>query len=328
MKPPFSITEKTINLIAEIAEQIGKLEGIGEYSRNLHLRKANRFRTIQSSTAIEGNTLTLEQITAVLNGKKVIGNPREIQEVKNAYDAYEKILTFNPYKISDFLKAHNLMTSDLVTESGKFRKGNVGVVAANKVVHVGARPEFVSQLMKDLFAWAKKSDAHPLIKSSVIHFEIEVIHPFADGNGRMGRLWQTLVLASWHEIFAWIPIETIIHKKQQAYYDVLGRAGAVAESTEFVEFMLENIAEAINELPVNKITDIITDISTDKLSKIELEFLKSIANFIKTNGSIDNHHAQLLTNKSEASIKKYFAGLVKAKVLKAIGSNKGRKYSF
>jgi Fic family protein len=201
-KPPFAITDKIANLVAKIAEETGRIEGAGEYSRNLHLRKANRLRSIHSSTAIEGNTLSLQQVTEIINGKRVIGNNREIKEVKNAYDAYEQILNFNPFKVADFLKAHNLMTMGLVAESGKFRAGNVGVFSGKKIVHLGANPEFVPKLVKELFAWAKNSDTHPLIKSSVMHFEIEFIHPFSDGNGRMGRLWQTLVLASWHEIFA------------------------------------------------------------------------------------------------------------------------------
>lgn len=325
-KPPFIITEKITNLAVHIAEQIGKIQGSGEYGRNLRLRKINRLRSIQSSTAIEGNTLSLEQITDVINGKRVVGNPREIKEVKNAYDAYEQMLSFNPFNIADFLEAHKLLTADLVKESGIFRAGNVGVFSAKKVVHLGARPEFVPKLVQDLFGWAEKSDIHPLIKSSVIHFEIEFIHPFADGNGRIGRLWQTLVLSRWHEIFAWIPTETIVYENQAEYYRVLGAAEKTADSTEFVEFMLEAIKTALNELPTNKTTDIIPDKLTDKLSKAELEFLRTIAGFIENNGCIDNYRAQLLANKSAESVKKYFAALVKAGILTATGANKGRKY--
>ncbi|MDR1124338.1 MAG: Fic family protein [Elusimicrobiota bacterium] len=325
-KPPFTITEKITNLAAQIAEQIGKIQGSGEYGRNLHLRKVNRLRSIQSSTAIEGNTLSLEQITDVINGKRVIGNPREIKEVKNAYDAYEQMLKFNPFNTADFLEAHKLLTVGLVEEAGRFRTGNVGVFAGNKIVHLGARPEFVPNLVQDLFDWAKKSDIHPLIKSSVVHFEIEFIHPFADGNGRIGRLWQTLILSRWHEIFAWIPTETIIYENQAEYYQMLGNAEKTADSTEFIEFMLEAIKAALNELPVNKITDIIPDKLTDKLSKAELDFLRAIAGFLENNGEIDNYRAQLLTNKSAESVKKYFASLVNAGILAATGANKGRKY--
>lgn len=325
-KPPFTITHKIANLVAQIAEQIGKVQGSGEYRRNLHLRKVNRLRSIQSSTAIEGNTLSLEQITALIDGKRIIGNPREIREVKNAYEAYEQMLKFDPFKTKDFLAAHKMLTTDLVEEAGKFRTGNVGVFSGKKVVHIGAKPEFVPGLVKDLLDWAKTADVHPLIKSSVVHFEIEFIHPFADGNGRIGRLWQTLVLADWHELFAWIPTETIVYENQAEYYAVLGRAEKTADSTEFIEFMLEAIAAAISELPINKITDIILDKITDKLSKAELEFLRGIIGYLENNGEIDNYRAQLLTNKSADSVKKYFATLIEARVLLATGANKGRKY--
>ncbi|MDR1361426.1 MAG: Fic family protein, partial [Rickettsiales bacterium] len=318
--------EKIANLVAQIAEMVGKIQGSGEYGRNLHLRKINRLRSIQSSTAIEGNSLSFEQITDVIKGKRIIGNPREIKEVKNAYEAYEHILTFNPFNTKDFLTAHKLLTLDLVNESGKYRSGNVGVFAGEKVVHIGAKPRFVPGLVSDLFEWAKKSDIHPLIKSSVMHFEIEFIHPFADGNGRIGRLWQTLVLSKWSEIFAWVPIETIVYENQAEYYAVLGRAEKTGNSTEFIEFMLGAIAAALKELPTKKITDIIPDKITDKLGKAELEFLQNIIGFLENNGTIDNYRAQLLTNKSAESIKKYFAALVSAGILTATGQNKGRKY--
>ncbi|MDR3329386.1 MAG: Fic family protein [Prevotellaceae bacterium] len=325
-QPPFTLTTRTTNLLADISEHIGKIQGAGEYQRNLHLRKVNRIRSIQSSTAIEGNTLSVEQITDIINGKRVLGNPREIKEVKNAYEAYEKILTFNPYSVKDFLSAHGYMTLDLVKSTGKFRSGNVGVFDGNRITHLGANPSFVPNLIADLFDWANKTDVHPLIKSAVVHFEIEFIHPFDDGNGRMGRLWQTLVLSRWHEIFAWIPIETVIYENQQEYYRVLGESENTADSGAFIEFMLEVILKTIKELPVRKITDILPEIITDKLKKAELEFLKSIIGFLENNGSIDSYHAQLLTNKSAESVKKYFATFVNLGILSSEGATKGRKY--
>jgi len=324
--PPFTITEKITNLVAQIAEKVGRIQGSGEYGRNLHLRKVNRLRSIQSSTAIEGNTLSIEQVTDIIDGRRIAGNPREIREVRNAYNAYENMLKFNPFSVNDFLAVHELLTADLVTESGIFRAGDVGVVSGGKVVHLGARPEFVPALVKDLFEWAETSNVHPLIKSSVIHFEIEFIHPFADGNGRIGRLWQTLVLSRWHEIFAWIPTETMVYRNQAEYYRVLGSAEKTADSTEFIEFMLETIVEALNELPISKITDIFPDIITDKLSKTEMEFLRLIAGYLENNGEIDNYRAQFLTGKSAESAKKHLASLTRAGVLIAVGSNKGRKY--
>jgi Fic family protein len=325
-QPPFNITSEVMNRVAAISELIGKIQGSGEYRRNLHLRKVNRIRSIQSSLAIENNSLSTEQVTDIINGKRVLGNPREIKEVQNAYQAYENMLTFNPFDIKDFLKAHELMTTDLVGEAGKFRSGNVGVFSDNRVIHIGANPRFVHSLVKELFGWAKTSDIHSLVKSSVVHFEIEFIHPFADGNGRMGRLWQTLVLSQWHEIFAWIPIETLVYENQQEYYRVLRNTEKTADSTEFIEFMLDAILKTLHELPAHKITDIIPDKITDKLSKSELEFLKSIIGYLENYGTIDSYHAQLLTNKSAESIKKYFAALVNLNILKAEGTNKGRKY--
>ncbi|MDR0942747.1 MAG: Fic family protein [Holosporales bacterium] len=325
-KPPFSITEKITNLVGQISERIGEIQGAGEYNRNLRLRKINRIRSIQSSTAIEGNTLSMKQVSDIVDGKRIIGNPREIKEIKNAYNSYENMLKFNPFKVGDFLTAHKLITADLITKPGQFRTENVGVFAGKELVHLGAKPEFVPDLIKDLLDWGKSSDVHPLIKSSVIHFEIEFIHPFVDGNGRIGRLWQTLILAKRREIFAWIPVETIVYERQQEYYRILGNAEKTADSTEFIEFMLEAIDKSLNELPTDKSTDIIPDKLTDNLAKGETEFLKSIIGFIKNNETIDNYRAQLLTNKSAESVKKYFAALIKAGILIATGKNKGRKY--
>jgi Fic family protein len=324
--PSFTITEKITNLVAQVAEHIGKIQGSGEYKRSLHLRKTNRIRSIHSSTAIEGNTLSLEQVSDIINGKRIIGNPRETKEVKNAYETYERMLKFEPFNINDFLLAHKYMTTDLVNEAGKFRSGDIGVFAGKEVVHLGARPKFILNLIKDLFEWGNESHVHPLIKSSIIHFEIEFIHPFADGNGRIGRLWQTLILSKWHEIFAWIPIETIVYENQQEYYKVLGNAEKTADSTEFIEFILNTIDKTLIELPTQKISDIISDIISDKLSKVEKDFFMSINEYIKNNGEIDSYKAQLLTNKSPQRVRQYFNKLVKIGVLIAIGKNKGRKY--
>jgi Fic family protein len=174
--------------------------------------------------------------------------------------------------------------------------------------------------------WAKKTDIHPLIKSSILHFEIEFIHPFIDGNGRIGRLWQTLILSKWNELFAWLPVETVVYENQQGYYDVLAISQKSGNSEHFIEFMLNAILQALEELPIRKITDIFTDIITDKLSKTELEFLEQIAAYLDKNGEITNYRAQLLTNKSDISVKKYFAKFVEIGLLQVEGKNKGRKY--
>jgi Fic family protein len=324
--PTFTITPKALNFVAKIAEIVGELQGSGEYARNLHLRKANRLRSIQSSAAIEGNTLTLSQVTDVIDGKRVLGKPREIREIKNAYKAYEHLLEFDPYSEKDFLWAHKYLTEELVDFPGRFRDKGVGVFDGDALVHAGANERFVPKLISDLFSWTKNIDLHPLIKSSIVHFEIEFIHPFMDGNGRIGRLWQTLILSEWNELFAWLPIETVVHEDQQGYYDALSISARSADSGIFIEFMLGAIFQALSELPVQKITDIFTEMSTDKLSKGELEFLEQIVGYLDRNGEITNYRAQLLTNKSPTSVKKYLVKFSQMGLLEAVGENKGRKY--
>jgi Fic family protein len=324
--PTYTISTKAIDLVALIAEKLGEIRGSGEYNRNLRLRKINRLRSIQSSLAIENNTLSLGQVTDIIEGKRVLGLPHEIQEVKNAYQAYEHLLEYDPYKVKDFLKAHQFMTTDLVKDAGHFRSQGVGVFSGKQLIHAGANYQFVPQLITDLFAWAKKTDIHPLIKSSIAHFEIELIHPFMDGNGRIGRLWQTLILSKWNELFAWLPVETVVYENQQGYYDALAKSEKTANSEIFIEFMLNAILQALEELPTRKITDIFTDINTDKLSKTEWEFLEQIAGYLDRNGEISNYRAQLLTNKSDVSVKKYLAKFAELGLLQVEGKNKGRKY--
>jgi Fic family protein len=324
--PTYTVSDESINLVARIAEKIGELKGSGEYSRNLRLRKINRLRSIQSSLAIENNPLSLAQVTDIIAGKHVLGLPHEIQEVKNAYLAYEHLSGYNPYDVKDFLKAHASMTAGLVKDAGHFRSQAVGVFDGSRLIHAGAGYQFVPQLITDLFTWAKKTDIHPLVKSSIVHFEIEFIHPFMDGNGRIGRLWQTLILSKWNELFAWLPVETVVYENQQGYYDVLASAQQTADSGVFIEFMLHALLQSLAELPVRKITDIFTDINTDKLTKAELEFLEQIAGYLDRNGEITNYRAQLLTNKSDTSVKKYLTRFVELGLLRVEGKNKGRKY--
>ena len=240
-KPPYTITEKAADYLAKIAETVTRLELGTKFMRDIKLHRENRLRTIHSSLAIEGNTLSLDEVTAVIEGKMVAGRQEEIKEVKNAYEAYDQIMTFDPYAIDDFLKAHKLMTQGLLKESGKFRSGDVGVFDGGKAVHIGARPQFVPQLMADLFGWAKESKLHPVLKSAIVHYEIETIHPFADGNGRMGRLWQTLLLAKWNVIFAWIPMESVLYLNRPRYYQAIENARKANDSGVFIEFTLSMI---------------------------------------------------------------------------------------
>lgn len=246
-KPPYTITEKAADYLAKIVETVTRLEYGTEFKRDIGLHRENRLRTIHSSLAIEGNSLTLGEVTAVIEGKVVAGKQTEIKEVKNAYEAYDKIMTLNPYAVGDFLKAHKLMTDGLVKESGKFRSGNVGVFNGDIAVHIGARPQFISGLMKDLFDWAKESELHPVLKSAILHYEIEIIHPFADGNGRLGRLWQTLLLAKWNTIFAWIPMESVLYQNRPQYYQAIENAHSANDSGAFIEFTLSAVLDIITD---------------------------------------------------------------------------------
>lgn len=250
--PPFQITSKSIDLISRISEKIGELNSVQDSSRYIALRKENRIKTIHSSLAIENNSLSLEQITAIIEGKRVLGEPHEIQEVKNAVQAYELLLEINPYDENDLLRAHALMMNDLVSRNGKYRIDGVGIFNGNEVVHLAPPAKRVPKLMADLFDWLKTSDDHPLVKSCVFHYEFEFIHPFQDGNGRMGRLWQTAILKDWKEVFAWLPVETLIKENQNDYYAALTSSDNAADSTPFIEFMLSLLFSSINEIIENK----------------------------------------------------------------------------
>lgn len=253
-KPPFTITEKITNLVIEIAELTGQISLSDRLSKNPKLRRENRIRSIHSSLAIEQNSLTVNQVSDIIEGKRVLGPPQDIREVKNAYEAYDLLTGLNPYLVEDLLKAHKVMMTELVKESGTFRSKGVGVYAGTELIHAGTPPQYVPDLMQELFTWLKESNLHPLIKSCIFHYEFEFIHPFADGNGRTGRLWHTLILAKWKEFFLWIPIETIIHERQEEYYRALNAANTDGESTIFVEFMLEVIRDLLLELVENEVS--------------------------------------------------------------------------
>lgn len=215
-----------------------------------HLRRENRIRTIHSSLAIEHNSLSLDQVTAILDGKRVLGNPNEIKEVQNAYEAYEMMLRLNPNSVEDLLTAHKLMMQGLVPENGKFRSGGVGVFDGDRLIHMAPPAHLVPKLIQDLFDWYQNSEMHPLIKSAVFHYEFEFIHPFQDGNGRMGRMWHSLLLGQWKELFFWLPVEELIQSKQAEYYDTLGKSDKAADSAAFVELMLEIIRDTLKDTTV------------------------------------------------------------------------------
>jgi Fic family protein len=250
--PDFAITQEIENLTLEIIETLELMEKVGDIDLLFKLRKANRISSIQSSVAIEANSLTLEQVTDIINGRKVAGDPKEIQEVKNAWEAYEDIGTYSPYSIESFLDAHGKMANKLVRESGRFRSVQVGVYKGFELIHDGAKPDEIRPLMQQVFEWGEGSNAHPLIKSCVLHFLIEFVHPFEDGNGRMGRLWQTVILADWKPILQWVPIETMVYQNQYGYYDALNKSERLNDAAHFVVFMLNIIAYTLGVIVRSK----------------------------------------------------------------------------
>lgn len=249
--PPFTITNTILLLVAQISEEVGAISVHEGMHSNPVLRRQNRIKTIQASLAIENNTLSLEQVTAILAGKRILGNPREIHEVRNAYEAYEHMLELNPYDIHDLLHAHKMMMQDLIQEAGEFRSGDVGVFAEDEVIHIAPPASQVSPLIYQLFSWYQETDLHPLVKSCVFHYEFEFIHPFQDGNGRMGRMWHTLLLAQWKSIFAWLPIETMVKQRQSEYYGALRMSDQSGDSTPFIEFFLETILDTLHHYMQN-----------------------------------------------------------------------------
>jgi Fic family protein len=246
--PPYTISDKTVNLISAITEIITKITINDNMSNNPRLRRDNRIRTIHASLAIENNSLSLDQVTDIINGKRILGAPDEICEVKNAFEAYNKLLELNPYSVKDMLLAHKVLMNELTKEAGTFRSGGVGVFAGQQLVHMAPPANQVPYLIKELVDWAKKAEVHPLIKSCVFHYEFEFIHPFADGNGRMGRMWQTLLLYKWKSLFGWLPIETLIRERQEEYYKVLGECDHSGDSGKFVEFLLTTVYDALSEI--------------------------------------------------------------------------------
>lgn len=247
--PSYKITEEMLESVSEIMENLGKLSGVSDLEKLPRLRRVNRLRSIQSSLAIENNTLSLEQVTDVIDGRRVLGPQEDILAVKNAFEAYKMLPELNPFSLSDLKKAHGVMMKGLMEGAGQFRTGSVGVFnERGQVIHVAPPQGMVSGLTEQLFGWLKNSKTQMLIRSSVFHYEFEFIHPFGDGNGRTGRLWQTALLANWKPVFEWIPVESIIKDHQEEYYRAIGKSTAEGKSDNFILFMLDVIRQAIEEL--------------------------------------------------------------------------------
>ncbi len=269
MKPPYKITGKILKLVASISEKIGEVNSAHLNKPPTELRKKNRIKTIHSSLEIEGNTLTIEQITAIIEKKPVIGPKKDILEVKNAIAVYDYLGNLNPYDFNSFCKAHEILMNGLIESAGRLRNKSVGIVKGPELAHIAPPSGMLKPLMNDLFDYLKNDDDLGLIKSCVFHYEMEFIHPFIDGNGRMGRLWQTLILKEDYPVFEYLPIETLIKERQDQYYESLRKSDNAGESTVFIEFILEIILASLVELLK------IQNVSLSSIDRINL--FKSIA---------------------------------------------------
>lgn len=247
--PPYDLTDEMLDLVAQIMETLGQLNSVNGLEKLPKLRRVSRIKSIHSSLAIENNTLSIEQVTDVIDGKRVLGPQEDILAVRNANEAYKILKEIDPYEIKDLLKLHGIMMKDLVVEAGQLRTGQVGVYNGDgEVIHIAPSSDMVPALIEGLFDWVKTSKVNMLIKSSIFHYEFEFIHPFRDGNGRTGRLWQTALLASWKDIFAWIPIESIIKDNQEEYYKAISTSTSQGKSNAFIVFMLDVINKAIKDI--------------------------------------------------------------------------------
>ena len=317
-KPPFEITNSILDKIAEIAELVGQVSATSGLTTNPMLRRTNRIRTIYSSLAIEQNTLSMDQVTAVLDGKRVLAPPKDIAEVKNAYEIYDMMESLNPYSADALLDAHGVMTRGLVEESGCFRSRPVGVVdKQGNILHFGTLPAYVPGLTMELLDWVRDSDYHMLIKSCVFHYELEVIHPFSDGNGRIGRLWHTLLLTQWKPLFAWLPVESMIHDRQDEYYAAINQSNFEGESTVFIEFMLSAIKEAL--------LDAIDTGAAENMTTDELRWYK-IERFLRKNEVITNADVREMFGVSAATANRILAKFTEVGKLQKIRMGKSWAY--
>lgn len=248
--PPYTISNRMLELVADISEKVGRISSHKELESKPHLRRNNRIRSIHSSLKIEANSLSLSEVREVINGQMVLGDQKEIQEVKNAYEAYKKIPEIDPSSISELKKIHGIMTYRTVNESGVFRKGEEGVFSGDQCIFVAPPPHMVEELIKDLLSWVKENEGvvHPLIMAAVFHYEFVFIHPFADGNGRMARLWHTVILYHWRNIFEYIPLESQIERFQTEYYDAIAKCHVNGNSDVFIEFMLDMINQILDKV--------------------------------------------------------------------------------
>ena len=313
------MTPRSVSLCSEISLLIGKIEGIQSTPPKIYLLRRNRIKTIQASLAIEGNQLTIDQVTALFENKRVLGPKKDILEVQNAIQAYAQIKQYNPNSVKSLLQAHEVLMKDLVTEAGKFRSTQVGIMKGEQVVHIAPKPHLVPKLMEDLFSFLKQDKETPaLIKSCVFHYEFEFIHPFSDGNGRMGRLWQSVILLKQHPLFEFIPIEVMIKKRQKEYYHSLGKSDQEGNSTVFVEFMLETILKSVEEFLTEYKPE--TETVESRLESARKEFAQNL--FTR------KAYLQLHKKISTATASRDLLSGVEQDILKKVGAKALTQYRF
>lgn len=318
--PPFTISSRAIHLIANISAQVERYAIRMEQEDSLLLRKINRIKTIQGSLAIEGNTLSESQITDIIEGRHIVAPIREIQEVRNAIKTYNLYHTFNPYSVDDLLKSHQVMMEALVDNAGHFRQGGVGVFAGKQLIHMAPPADRVPYLINDLFEWLQQSDDHLLIKSCVFHYEFEFIHPFSDGNGRIGRLWQSLILGKLHPIFEHLPVENMVFANQQAYYNAINQSTDAVNSGIFIDFMLQEIYNTLKKrqgdpvIPTKNVgTNVGINVGINEMRVIEL--------LRKNNRTTAKEVAELLEISLRHS-ERLFTSLKQNGIIQRVGSNK------
>lgn len=316
--PPFTITTDILNLVANISQQVGELNA-SALNASPQLRKQNRIKTITGTLAIEGNTLSEEQITAMLDGQQVLGSMRELTEVKGAIAAYEALPEFAPDNLQHLLTAHSLMMTDILDNAGSFRRKAVGIQKGKVVHHVAPPAHQVSGLMADLIHWLQQAKDHPLITSSVFHYEFEFIHPFSDGNGRMGRLWQTLILSKWHPLFLSLPLESVIKDHQQQYYEALEKADQQADSTPFIHFMLSVIAQTLVQ---NASVNASVNAPANKVDLTELKTPDAIITLLTANPELTRQQLADRIGKDIRTIARAIAKLQQTGKIQRIGSAK------
>jgi len=330
-QPPYTITATILNQVVAIVELVGRWSALAEQSSPL-LRKENRIRTIQASLAIEHNSLSTEQVSAIMDGKRVLAPLKDIQEVRNAILAYDKLPDWQSYRADDLLAAHHLLMLGLLDAPGQLRDSNAGIYRDKQLIHMAPPANQLPRLINELLLWLQHTDIHPLVASSIFHYELEFIHPFTDGNGRMGRLWQTLILSEWRSELAWLPVETLIHNQQSAYYQVLGECDRASDCTAFITFMLEKLLDALNEgivshqqysnsMSVEMSVEMSAEMSVENRQPLS-QIAERILLLIKANATVTMVQIAAELNVSKRTIERHITLLQRQQRLTRIGPTK------